>query len=86
MPKTSGYAVALGLNARPSSASVRNRYRPDHAVMTRNAAGEFYFELETFLDNWRREGVEEDVVRSALERAKRTSLAMEDVGKWLKGP
>jgi len=54
--------------------------------MTRNAAGEFYFELETFLDNWRREGVEEDVVRSALERAKRTSLAMEDVGKWLKGP
>ena len=86
MPKTSGYAVALGLSARPNPATPRNLESPDRAALTRNAAGEFYFELETFLDTWRREGVAEEVVRSALERAKNTSLAMEDVGKWLKGP
>jgi len=86
MPKTSGYAVALGLSARPSRATPRNLESPDRAAVTRNAVREFYFELETFLDAWRREGVEEDVVRSALERAKSISLAMEDVGKWLKGP
>jgi len=86
MPKTSGYAVAIGLNARPSRATPRNLESPDRAAVTRNAAREFYFELETFLDAWRRKGVDEHVVRSALERAKSTSLAMEDVGKWLKGP
>ena len=86
MPKTSGYAVALGLSARSNPATPRNLEGPDRAPLARNAARKFYFELETFLDTWRREGVEEDVVRSALERAKSTSLAMEDVGKWLKGP
>jgi hypothetical protein len=85
MPKTSVYAVALGLNARPGP-TARNLGGPHRTVVTRNAASEFYFELETFLDTWRREGVAEDVVRSALERAKCTSLAMEDVGNWLKGP
>ena len=46
---------------------------------------EFYFELEAFLDNVRREGVSEHIVRAALERAMRASLAMESVGKRLKG-
>ena len=85
MPKTSGYAVALGLSPRPSSTTPRNLESPDRAAVARNAASKFYFELETFLDTWRREGVAEDVVRSALERAKSTSLAMENVGKWLTG-
>ena len=86
MPKTSMHAVALGLDVRPTPATTRNPGGPDRAAVTRNAAREFYFELETFLDTCRREGVAEDVVRSALKRAERTSLAMEDVGKWLKGP
>ena len=85
MPKTSGYAVAVGLSARPSSATPKNLESPARAAATRNAAGKFYFELETFLDTWRREGVAEEVVRSALERARSTSLAMENVGKWLTG-
>jgi hypothetical protein len=84
MPKMSGYAIALGLHAQPSPAINRNLERPDDAVAPRNAADGFYFQLETFLDNWRRQGMSEDVVRAALERATHTSLAMEDVGKWLK--
>jgi hypothetical protein len=47
--------------------------------------GPFYFELETFLDLWRRQGTAEVTVRSALERAMRTSLAMERVGQRFKG-
>jgi predicted GNAT family acetyltransferase len=42
-------------------------------------------QLETFLDNWRRQGMAEDVMRAALERAKRSSLAMENIGERLKG-
>ena len=50
------------------------------------SAGEgFYFELEAFLDNWRRQGMPEDVVRATLERARSASLAMEGVGKRLRG-
>lgn len=55
---------------------------PD-AFASRSVADWFYFELETFLDNWRRQGTPEDVVRSALDRAKSASQAMEDVGKRL---
>ncbi len=84
MPKRSGYAIALGLHGQPSPVTDRNINRPDCAE-PRNGADGFYFELETFLDDWRRQGVSEDVVRVALERAKRTSLAMEGVGEWLKG-
>ena len=85
MPKRSGYAIALGLHAQPNAATNRNLDRPDRAALPRNAADGFYFQLETFLDNWRRRGIGEDVVRAALERSKRTSLAMEHVGKWLGG-
>ena len=53
--------------------------------MTRSPADGLYFELEAFLDNWRRRGTSEDVVRNALDRAKFVSLAMEDVGKRLQG-
>lgn len=53
--------------------------------MPRNAIEGLYFELETFLDDWRRHGTPEDTVRAALERAKRASFAMENVGKLLKG-
>ena len=49
------------------------------------AAEVLYFELETFLDHWRRHGMPEDVVRAALERARRASLAMENVSQRLKG-
>ena len=42
-----------------------------------------YLELEAFLDTWRREGMPEDILRAALERAKRASLAIENVGKRL---
>jgi len=58
---------------------------PDGALMPRNAAELMYFELEAFLDNWRRYGMPEDRVRTALERARRASVAMENVGKLLKG-
>lgn len=44
-----------------------------------------YFELEALLDEWRRHGMPEDVVRTALERARRASLAMEDVARRLTG-
>ena len=84
MPKRSGFAVALGLHSQPGPATKRN---PDHhdRLEPRKAADGFYFQLESFLDVWRHHGIAEDVVRDALERASRTSLAMEDVGKWLKG-
>ena len=85
MPKRSGYAIALGLHGQRSPATNRNLARPGRAVVPRSAADGFYFQLETFLDTWRREGMEEDVVRAALERAKRASLAMENVGKRLRG-
>ena len=84
MPKRSGYAIALGLHAEPGPASNRNLDRRDR-VAPRSAADGFYFQLETFLDNWRRQGIAEDVVRAALERAERTSFAMENVGKLLTG-
>jgi len=84
MPKRSGYAIALGVHGH-GSAPNRNVDRPDHPVVGRNIADGFYFRLETFLDTWRRQGVTEQNVRAALERAKRTSLAMEDVGKRLRG-
>jgi len=48
------------------------------------ARDQFYFELESFLDNWRRQGVPEEVVRAAIERAKRASLAVEHLGERLK--
>lgn len=53
--------------------------------MPRDAFEGMYFELENFLDDRRRHGTPEDIVRAALERAKRASLAMENVGKLLKG-
>ena len=86
MPKRSGYAIALGLHPEPCPATKAKPDRLDRPLLTRNAADGFYFQLETFLDNWRRQGISEDVVRGALERASRTSLAMENVGKWLKDP
>jgi hypothetical protein len=46
-------------------------------------ADQAYFELEALLDEWRRHGMPEDVVRTALERARRASLAMEDVARRL---
>jgi hypothetical protein len=85
MPKTSGYAIALGVNAQPGQATDRDRDRRNGALVDRNVADGFYFQLESFLDNWRRQGMAEEVVRAALERAKLTSLAMENVGKLLKG-
>lgn len=85
MPKRSGYAIALGLDAQPSPATNRNLKRPDRAVVPRNAADGMYLQLEVFLDNWRRQGMSEDFVRAALERATHASLAMEGVGKWFKG-
>jgi len=84
MPKRSDYAIALGLHAQPNQTH-RKPTPPERAEACRNAADGFYFQLESFLDNWRREGIAEDVVRAALERAKLTSLAMESVGKRLTG-
>ena len=86
MPKRSGYAIALGLHGPPGTATNKESgsSRP-WAVESRNAAEGLYFQLETFLDNWRRQGMPENVVRDALERAKHTSLAMENVGQWLTG-
>lgn len=83
MPKRSDFAIALGLGAPPSPAINKHLDRPDRAAAPQNAAEGFYFQLETFLDNWRRHGVAEEVVRAALERAKQTSLAMETIGQWL---
>ena len=84
MPKRS-CAISLGLHARSIPRSKGSLESPDPAVETPNAADGFYFHLETFLDTWRREGMGEEVVRAALRRAEATSLAMEDVGKRLKG-
>jgi len=53
-------------------------------TLLQSAAEGFYFELEAFLDDWRRQGVPEIVVRATLERAGRASLAMESVGERLK--
>jgi len=83
MTKRSHFAIALGLGAPPSPATNKHLGRPDRAAPPQNAAEGFYFQLETFLDNWRRHGMAEEVVRAALERAKQTSLAMENIGKWL---
>jgi hypothetical protein len=49
----------------------------------RNVAECFYFELETFLDGWRRQGMSEEVVRAGLARANSASQAVETVGKRL---
>lgn len=84
MPKRSNYAIAIGLHGQPGPATISNPGRPD-AAFERKAPQLFYFQLEAFLDYWRREGIAEDVVRAALERAKQTSLAMEGVADWLKG-
>jgi len=70
------------------AASLGNQSRsdcPDGALMPRSDAERFYFELEGFLDNWRRHGMQEDIVRATLERADRASVAMENVSKLLKG-
>ena len=56
---------------------------PDGSMKPRTAADRFYFELEAFLDEWRRHGLPEEVVRAALDRAKCFSIAMESVGKNL---
>jgi len=77
--------MALGLRARS--------FRPPKSDLEcsiptgeiRKLGDSFYFQLEAFLDSWRREGIGEDVVRTALKRAEATSLAMEDVGRRLKG-
>lgn len=84
MPKRSNYAIAVGLHGQPSPAP-SDPGCTDAFLVRRNPADLFYFQLETFLDDWRREGIAEDVVRVALERAKQTSLAMEGVADWLKG-
>ena len=83
MPKRSDYAIALGLHGEPGPATNRSLNRRDR--MTLNAADGFYFQLESFLDSWRRQGTTEADVRAALERAEHTSLAMELVGKRLAG-
>jgi len=85
MPKRSDYAIALGLHAPPDPESARNPGRPDRSTVLRNASEGFYFQLEAFLDGWRRDGLREDDVRAALDRAKHTSLAMEQVGQLLTG-
>jgi len=51
------------------------------ALVPRSVADWFYFELESFLDSWRRQGMSEDVVRAALDRANSASQAIETVGK-----
>ena len=86
MPKRSGYAIALGLHARPDPPTTAKVNRSDRAAAPRNAADGFYFQLEAFLDERRHRGVAEEVVRAALERARRTSLAMENVGYLLLPP
>jgi hypothetical protein len=83
MPKRSDYAIALGLLAPPGPTSNRSSNRRDRTAP--NAADGFYFQLESFLDSWRRQGTNEDAVRAALERARHTSLAMEVVGNRLAG-
>ena len=85
MPKRSSYAIALGLHPRPMPPPERSLKPVDAASETRTAADSFYFRLETFLDSWRREGMGEEAVRAALKRAEAASLAMEAVGKRLKG-
>jgi len=85
MPKKSSFAIALGLHAQSTPRPQRNLERFRRAGETPNAADGFYFQLETFLDTWRREGAGEEVVRDALKRAEATSLAMEDLGKRLIG-
>lgn len=86
MPKRSGFAIALGLHAQPDRATTAKVNRSKRAAAPRNAADGFYFQLEAFLDEWRHLGVAEEVVRAALERARRTSLAMENVGYLLLHP
>jgi hypothetical protein len=49
----------------------------------RSVADCFYFELETFLDGWRRQGMSEEVVRAGLARANSASQAVESVSKRL---
>jgi hypothetical protein len=85
MPKKSQYAIALGLHAPLGPPTHRDRGRCDRAVAPRSIADGFYFQLEAFIDSRRRQGLTEDVVRTGLERAKHASLAMENVGKLLKG-
>lgn len=84
MPKRSSYAIAVGLYPR-SDAAPKSSPEHSHRPSPRNAADAFYFQLESFLDCWRRDGVSEEVVRAALGRAQLTSVAMEDVGRRLKG-
>ena len=59
--------------------------RPGGTLMPGSGEDGLYFELEAFLDHWRHHGIAEEVVRAALERARRTSFALEDVGKRLQG-
>ena len=74
MPKRSNYGIAVGLHGQPGPATNSDAGRPNTAFERRNAPDLFYFQLEAFLDYWRREGIAEDVVRAALERANQTSL------------
>ena len=85
MPKRSSYAIAVGLHGQPGPATNGDPGRLNAAFEQRKAPELFYFQLETFLDYSRREGIAEEVVRAALERAKQTSLTMERVADWLKG-
>jgi hypothetical protein len=57
--------------------------RPTGPFLPRTPDELFYFELETFLDNWRRRGVPNDMIRTALARAERASLAMDGLAKRL---
>ena len=83
MPKRSNYAIALGLHGPPDPENSGGQRRPDRQPALRSLADGFYFQLESFLDGWRRSGLREDVVRDALDRARRTSVAMEQVGQLL---
>ena len=85
MPKSSGYAIAFGVDVRPGPPTEKNPDRREHGLASRRVADVLYLQLETFLDSWRRQGLTEDVVRTALARAERASLAMELVTKRLKG-
>ena len=59
--------------------------RPTGPFVRRSPDELFYFELETFLDSWRRRGVPNDVIRAALARAEQASLAMDGLAMRLQG-
>jgi hypothetical protein len=63
-----------------------HRFPATHIDTVENVADRAYFELEGLLDRWRRRGMPEGVVRTVLDRARRASSAMEDLGKRLSRP